>query len=278
VLAKTVIITGASEGIGAAAARQLVRDGHRVVVVGRAEEKTRSLARDLGVNYLIADFARLDDVRRLADELLARYPRISVLANNAGAIFGRRSETVDGFEQTFQVSFLAPFLLTNLLLEALIAGQATVIQTSSNAARLSAHLDLNDLNNEHRHSPVRAYGNAKLALILFTEELDRRYRAQGISAVAFHPGGVASNFARSSRSPVGTLFRSPVPRLVFQSPEKAARQLVWFATSEPGQSWTRGGYYENGKLRTVKSPPGAHDLWERSASLLKIGSGPLESH
>ncbi len=200
-----------------------------------------------------------------------------MLANNAGAILGRRTETEDGFELTFQVNFLAPFLLTNLLLEALTAGQATVIQTSSNAARLSARLDLDDLNNEHRYSPVRAYGNAKLALLLFTAELDRRYRAQGISAVAFHPGGVASNFARSSRSPVGTLFRSPLPRLVFQPPEKAARQLVWLATSEPGQSWQRGGYYENGKLRTVKVPPVAHDLWERSTGLLNIGSGPVGS-
>lgn len=267
---KTVVITGASDGMGAAAARRLVRDGHRVVVVGRVEEKTRNLAREIGADHLTADFARLDDVRRLADELLARCPRINVLANNAGAILGRRAETVDGFEQTFQVNFLAPFLLTNLLLEALTAGQATVIQTSSNAARLSAHLDLNDLNNEHRYSPVRAYGNAKQALILFTEELDRRYRAQGISAVAFHPGGVASNFARSSRSPIGTLFRSPLPRLFFQSPEKAARQLVWLATSEPGQSWKPGGYYENGRLRAVKAPPVAHDLWERSASLATL--------
>jgi NAD(P)-dependent dehydrogenase (short-subunit alcohol dehydrogenase family) len=269
-LARTVVITGASDGTGAAAARRLVHDGHRVVVVGRAEDKTRNLAHDLGTDHLIADFARLDDVRRLADELLTRYSRIDVLANNAGAILGRRTETVDGFEETLQVNYLAPFLLTNLLLKALIAGRATVVQTSSNAARLSARLDLDDLNNEHRYSPVRAYGNAKQALILFTEELDRRYRAQGISAVAFHPGGVASNFARNSRSPVGTLFRSPLPRLVFQTPEKAARQLVWLATSEPGQSWEAGKYYENGKLRTVKAPAGATDLWQRSETLLGL--------
>lgn len=164
--AKTVVITGATDGMGAAAARRLVRDGHRVVLVGRVEEKTRNLGRDLGADHLTADFARLNDVRRLADELLARYPHINVLANNAGGILGRRAETVDGFEQTFQVNFLASVLLTNLLLEALIAGQATVIQTSSNAARLSARLDLHDLNNEHRYSSVRAYGNAKQALIL----------------------------------------------------------------------------------------------------------------
>ncbi|GGL13025.1 SDR family NAD(P)-dependent oxidoreductase [Mangrovihabitans endophyticus] len=266
--AKTVVITGASDGMGAAAARRLVQQGHRVVVVGRSEEKTRSVARDLGAEHLTADFARLDDVRTLAAHLRARHPRINVLANNAGAMFGPRTETVDGFELTFQVNYLAPFLLTNLLLEALTAGRATVIQTTSNAARLSAHLDPDDLNNEHRYSPVRAYGNAKQALVLFTEELDRRYRAQGIAAVAFHPGAIASNFAQNSRSPIGTLFRSPLPRLAFASPDRAARRLVWLATSEPGESWTTGGYYETGKPRTVKSKVAPRDLWERSAALL----------
>ncbi|MEF9915490.1 SDR family NAD(P)-dependent oxidoreductase [Streptomyces sp. P5-A9] len=267
---KTIVITGASDGTGLSAARRLVRDRHQVIIVGRSPDKTRAAARELGTDFFTADFARLDDVRALASQLAARCPRIDVLANNAGAILGERTVTADGFEESFQVNYLAPFLLTNLLIGNLLAGGASVIQTSSNAARLSSHVDLDDLDNSRRHSPVRAYSNAKMELILFTQELHRRYRSQGLSAVAFHPGGVCSNFARNSRSPVGTLFRSPIPRLFFQSPDKAARQLLWLATSEPDQSWQSGGYYEKGELRAVKTPPFAADLWDRSAQLVGV--------
>ncbi|WP_199185687.1 SDR family NAD(P)-dependent oxidoreductase [Streptomyces carminius] len=264
---KTIVITGASDGIGAAAARQLARRGHRLVVVGRSPEKIRAVADETGADCFTADYSRLDEVRALAAELAAKYPRIDVLANNAGAILGDRGVTADGFEETFQVNYLAPFLLTNLLIDPLLAGGASVIQTASNAARLSARLDLDDLDNSRRYSPVRAYGNAKLALVLFTRELHRRYHDRGLSAVAFHPGGVSSNFARSSRSPVGTLFRTPVPRLFFQSPDKGARHLLRLVTSEPGRDWESGAYYEKGKARAVKAPPVDAQLWDRSARL-----------
>ncbi|MFF6995849.1 SDR family NAD(P)-dependent oxidoreductase [Streptomyces sp. NPDC008313] len=267
---KTIVITGASDGIGLSAARQLVRDGHHVVMVGRSPDKIRTVADELGTEYLTADFARLDDVRALASELNVRHPRIDVLVNNAGAILGERTVTADGFEESFQVNYLAHFLLTNLLIDALLAGGASVVQTSSNAARLSSRVELDDLNNSRRYSPVRAYGNAKMELILFTQELHRRYHSRGLSAVAFHPGGVASGFARNSRSPVGTLFRSPVPRLFFQSPDKGAGQLLWLATSEPGRSWASGAYYEKRRMRAVKTQPIATELWEASVKLLDL--------
>ncbi|MFE8957332.1 MULTISPECIES: SDR family NAD(P)-dependent oxidoreductase [Streptomyces] len=270
---KTIVITGASDGTGAAAARQLVDDGHHVVVVGRSEAKTKAVADELGVHCFVADFAHLSQVHTLAAQLADHCPRIDVLVNNAGAILGDRHVTVDGFEETFQVNYLAPFLLTNLLLDTLLASQALVVQTSSNAARLSARVDLDDLDNARNYSPVRAYGNAKLELILFTRELHDRYHGQGLSAVAFHPGGVSSNFARTSRSLVGSLFRTPVPRLFFQSPQKAARQLLRFVAPAPEDSIVSGAYYENGKPRTIKTPPIGPQLWEATTTLLDLNKG-----
>jgi NAD(P)-dependent dehydrogenase (short-subunit alcohol dehydrogenase family) len=132
---RTIVITGASDGIGAAAARQLAGKGDRLVLVGRSEVKTAAVANPLGASYLLADFCRLDDVRALAEKLASAYPRIDVLANNAGGIMGDREITVDGFEKTLQVNHLAPFLLTHLLMDLLLAGGAKVINTSSIAAR-----------------------------------------------------------------------------------------------------------------------------------------------
>lgn len=228
------------------------------------------IARELSADYFVADYARLDEVRTLATTLAERYSRIDVLANNAGAILGERTVTADGFEETFQVNYLAPFLLTNLLIDTLLSSEASVIQTSSNAARLSAQVHLDDLDNTRRYSPVRAYGNAKLELVLFTRELHDRYHGQGLSAAAFHPGGTATSFAKTSRSMVGTVFRSPIPRLFFSSPEKGARQLVRLATEAP-QSWESGSYYENGKVRTITTPPLGPQLWDHTTRLLGLG-------
>jgi NAD(P)-dependent dehydrogenase (short-subunit alcohol dehydrogenase family) len=113
-MSKTIIITGASDGIGAAAARKLHSDGHHVIVVGRSAQKTEAVAAEIGAPYHVADFANLADVRRLARELEAAYPQIDVLANNAGGVFGDRTKTVDGFEKTFQINHLSPFLTGNI--------------------------------------------------------------------------------------------------------------------------------------------------------------------
>src|ERR1700679_3729468 len=157
---QTIVITGASDGIGAAAARQLSAKGERVVLVGRSPAKTAAVADELGAPYHLADYADLDQVRGLASELRATYPRIDVLANNAGGIFGARELTPDGFEKTFQVNHLAPFLLTTLLLPTLTASSAKVVQTSSSAAKLYGLIDIEDLQNEKKYSPNKAYGDA----------------------------------------------------------------------------------------------------------------------
>lgn len=270
---KTVVITGSSDGIGAAAARELAARGARVVIVGRVPEKTRAVAGELGAPYHVADYADLAQVRRLAAELDAAYPRIDVLANNAGGLMDERTMTVDGFEKTFQVNHLAGFLLTTLLLPKLIASDATVIQTASVAARATNNFDIDDLQNARDWGRQTSYGNTKLENILFTRELHRRHGHQGVSAAAFHPGLVGSNFAHDTKHFLNFLYHTPVVRSLFtSSPEKGARQLVWLATTQPGADWQRGEYYEREK--PAKSAMAAHDdelarrLWDESERML----------
>ena len=269
---QTVVVTGASDGIGAAAARQLVQRGYRVVVVGRSPEKTAAVASDTGSPFHVADFADLAQVRALAGELLAAYPRINVLANNAGGIFGQET-TGDGFDRTFQVNHLAPFLLTQLLLDRLVGSGARVIQTSSIGHRIFGRIDLDDLDNARRWDANKAYGDAKLANVLFTKELHRRYNDRGIAAAAFHPGGIATNFAHDTSSAMRLVYRTPLRRLL-GSADKGGRRLVWLVEGAPGTTWRSGEYYERDRPGRVN--PQVHDaelargLWERSEAMLGL--------
>lgn len=271
---RTIVVTGASDGIGAAAARALARGGDHVVVVGRSAAKTEAVAREIGAPYHLADFARLDDVRELAATLRSAYGRIDVLANNAGGLMGTRELTVDGFERTLQVNHLAPFLLTHELMDTLTASDATVITTSSAAARLFGHLDLDDLENARAYSPRKAYGDSKLANILFTTELQRRFGDRGLDAAAFHPGVVATNFAADSTDAMRFLYHTPLRHLLTTGPAKGADTLVWLATHRPGADWEPGRYYE--KRRVSRTNPQASDealavgLWERSAAMVGV--------
>ncbi len=268
---ETIIITGASDGIGAAAARALHARGRRVVLVGRSPTKTAALARELDAPHHVADFARLAEVRALAATLLAEYPRIDVLANNAGFMGTRRTVTEDGHEAMFQVNHLAPFLLTTLLRERLVASRARIIATSS-AGNNFGHVDLRNLEHARGYQPFLAYCATKLQNILFTRELARRWGPEGIAAVAFHPGIVASRFAMSGWSLVGLVYRLPLTRWALVTPEGGADTLVWLATSEPGRDWQSGGYYSRRKPGRVN--PQANDaalargLWEASATLV----------
>lgn len=273
----TIIITGASDGIGAASARQLKQKGHDVIIVGRSQAKTEALAGELDAPFHVADYAKLADVRRLASEL-EQYDRIDVLANNAGGILAAREVTEDGFEKTFQVNHLAPFLLTKLLMPRLIASGAKVIQTSSAAANLyGGKFDIEDLNNERGYKPQLAYGNGKLANILFTRELHRRYHAEGIAAVAFHPGVVRSNFGSESTRLMRLLYHSPLKYLVMISSESSGRRLTALAEGEPGTDWQPGEVYNKRKPMRVKlaDPDGhiARQLWERSEEMLARARG-----
>jgi len=272
---KTIVITGASDGIGASAARTLHELGHEVVVVGRSPEKTRRVADALGVTSHAADFSRLDDVRELAEALRREHPRIDVLANNAGGVFGEQVRTVDGHETTFQVNHLAGFLLTDLLLDVLIESRATVVQTSSIAARLFGDVDLDDLDNDRRWSANKAYGDSKLENQLFTRELQLRHGGDGITAASFHPGIISSGFATGARSgPLGLLYRNPVAARALGTPATGARQLVRIATEPSGGWWQPGEHHERQRVASWSLHPRSRDgalagaLWERSAELV----------
>ncbi|MEH1169262.1 SDR family NAD(P)-dependent oxidoreductase [Micromonospora sp. CPCC 205539] len=276
---KTIVITGASDGIGAAAARRLHADGHTVVVVGRSPEKTRSVAAEIGSSHHVADFSRLHEVRSLADTLAAAHPRIDVLVNNAGGVFGQPERTVDGFEQTLQVNHLAPFLLTNLLLGTLIRSQASVIQTSSVGARLFGNLDIDDLDNGRKVSPNKAYGDTKLMNILFTRELHARFRERGLSSAAFHPGAVATSFASDTTSAMRFVYGNPLGRLFLTSATKGADPMVWLAEGTAGADWVSGRYYEGRKPARRLNPQAEDDrlarlLWERSATMVGLPDVP----
>ncbi len=270
---RTIIITGASDGIGAAAARSLKASGENVVVVGRSAKKTKVVAAEIGATCFIADFTRFEEVRRLASELKARYKQIDVLMNNAGGIFGERNRTVDGFEKTLQVNHLSPFLLTSLLMDTLIGSKASVIQTSSVANRLFGHIDLDDLNNDKKYSANKAYGDSKLANILFTKELHRRFRDRGLSAAAFHPGNVATSFASDTTSLMRFLYRTPLKRLALIRPDKGADCMVWLAQGTPGKDWQSGEYYEKRKVAKANKQADdaelARGLWEKSAAMVE---------
>lgn len=275
-MAKTIVITGASDGIGAAAARQLSAAGHQVVVVGRSALKTEAAAKASGaVAFFTADFEKLDQVRQLAADLSQTCPQIEVLANNAGGIFQGPVRTVDGFERTFQVNHLAPFLLTHELMDVLTASQATVVNTSSVAAKLFSQIDLADLDSSGSFSSQRAYGNAKFANIAFTRELHRRFADRGLSAVAFHPGVVATNFASGAGGFMNWFYRSWIGKRTMITSERGGANLAHFAAGVPGQDFESGQYYDDHR-RISRTSPAAYDdqlvraHWEQSAAMLKI--------
>lgn len=272
---RTVVITGASSGIGRAAAIELAALGADVVVIGRNAERTRAVAETTGGRAYIADFERLDDVRRLADELNADLPTIHVLANNAGNIStGGRHETVDGFDVTFQRNHLAGFLLTNLLLPKLVATAADappasvrIIQTSSDASR-NGRIRLDDL--DTRRGPWlggwRAYGTSKLENVVFTRELARRLSGTGVATYAFHPGFVASGFGEGF-GPIAFAQRWAL------TVEQGAQPLVRLAAA-PDVPAPSGNYFDRlkapGRLPKQADDPGlAAALW--SASEVRAG-------
>ncbi|WP_120494838.1 SDR family NAD(P)-dependent oxidoreductase [Microbacterium phyllosphaerae] len=277
---KTVVLTGASDGIGAASARQLAASGDRLILVGRSVEKTRAVASDTGAEWFTADFARLNDVRELATKIAGAVGDggIDVLANNAGGIFGDQTPTVDGFEKTLQVNHLAPFLLTNLLLPQLRTGRAAIINTSSVAHRLFGRIDIDDLDNRKNFSANRAYGDAKLANVLFTKSLHTRFHGEGLTSVAFHPGTVQTNFASDSSTVMRFVYRTPLKHLLLISSEKGGSTLSWFIEGTPDETWISGEYCDE-RVLTRRVNPRIEDaalaeaLWQKSAELVGIDAG-----
>jgi NAD(P)-dependent dehydrogenase (short-subunit alcohol dehydrogenase family) len=268
---RTVVITGASSGVGLAAATQFAERGDHVVVVGRNPERMRAaVARVRAAGQgrepgrFRADFEVLDDVRRLADHLLETYPAIDVLANNAGGVVDTYRRTVDGFEATIQGNHLAPFLLTNLLRDRLSGGR--VVGTASRAHQRS-DLDPEDFTGApEKYRAWYAYGAGKAANILFAAEAARRW--SDVLSVSFHPGVVRTNFGSGAAI---RLFYRDAPFLV--TPEKAGALLVWLATA-PAAELTDGGYYVGHKLtrpaKKAADPAAAATLWDASAKAVGL--------
>lgn len=275
---RVVVITGASAGIGSAAAAALGRLGATVVPVGRDRQRLASVAEQVraaggqAAEPHSADLGSLAEVRDLADRLLAAHERIHVLVNNAGTVATRRSVTVDGHGRTFAVNHLAPFLLTNLLLVRLRASAPARVVTTASSEHHRGRLSIATLAEDERRWPaLTAYRNSKLANVLFTRELARRLAGSGVVANALHPGGVRTRLGRDLPLPM-RLGWELVSRS-FVSPEQGAETLVYLAASEAAGAQS-GGYFAD--CRPARISQRAQDdalasgLWRWSAAAVGI--------
>lgn len=275
---KTCLITGATSGIGAVAARRLAELGARVVLVGRSEARCAATVADIqartgnrAVSCLLADLSVQADIRALARRFRERHDRLDVLVNNAGAMWLRRELTADGLEMTFAVNHLAYFLLTHLLLEPLLASPAGRVVNVASGAHRKATLDFNDLMGERRYNGWRAYCRSKLANVLFTYELARRLAGTRVTANALQPGWASTGFA-GNNGWRGRVWQA-VATVFALSAEKGARTVVYLAAS-PEVAGVTGRYFS--RERAVPSSATAYDedaarrLWEVSAALTGI--------
>ncbi len=267
----TTVITGATSGIGRETARILLREGAHVVVVGRKSAGPEQLSRSLrmevqgsSVSWAVADLSRMEEVRSLAGDLRKRFPRIHALVNNAGAIFSKRQETPEGFERTWALNVLSPFLLSNLLLPTLAAAApARVVNVASEAHR-RARLRWEDLEGRRHYSGWRAYSQSKLALLLVTYELAKRWEGKGVTVNAVHPGFVRTRFGHNNPGLWGGTLRL-TERLFAISPERAARTVAPLVTAGEWERVTGGYFIRN---RAVRSSPASTDR-EASARLFR---------
>jgi NAD(P)-dependent dehydrogenase (short-subunit alcohol dehydrogenase family) len=277
---RVCMITGATSGIGKAAALGIARRGAEMVLVcrdrGRAESVQAEIFELTGSRpeVMLADLSAQREVRSLAERFLTTGRPLHVLVNNAGLLLTRRTETVDGLETTFAVNHLAPFLLTNLLLDRLRASApARIVTVASEAHRFAGRIRFDNLNAERSFRGMRIYGQSKLANILFTRELARRLAASGVTANCLHPGTVATRFGTNN----GGFYRFGM-RLIarfIRTPEKGAETVIYLAAS-PGVEGVTGKYFFDCRERTpgrgARSDEDARRLWELSASMTGLSS------
>jgi retinol dehydrogenase 14 len=275
---KTVLVTGATAGIGRATAVGLAAIGAQLVVIGRDGGRAEDVAREIrrvgggGVEVFVGDLSSQSQVRRLADEVRHRVSRLDVLVNNVGGYWNTRQVTADGLERTFAVNHLASFLLTNLLLDLLRrSAPARVVMVSSNA-HVQGRIDFDDLQGERSYSGARAYNQSKLANVLFTYELARRLPASSVTANALHPGVVRTSFGAEDPRGVQRVV-VPLLRPFMKSPAQGAATSIQLASAAELERVT-GRYFANSK--PARSSRRSYDqdvaarLWQVSADLVGL--------
>ncbi len=272
---KTVLITGGTSGIGKAAAVALAAMGAKVVVVGRNPERGEAALEEIreqghsdSVELILADLCVQSEVRRLAETFLARHDRLDVLANNAGLVQSRRTETPDGIETTLAINHLAPFLLTNFLLDRLKESAPSRVITVSSEAQRWGSMDFGDLQSRRKYRGFPVYGMTKLANIMFTYELAERLKGTDVTANCLHPGGVGTNFGKNNGGPMALFFRAAKPFM--RTPEQGADTLIWLASS-PEVEGVSGKYFSDREeieaQEIANDPEARRTLWEMSEEL-----------
>jgi NAD(P)-dependent dehydrogenase (short-subunit alcohol dehydrogenase family) len=275
---KTVLITGGTSGIGKATAVALAAMGANVVVVGRnperggaAVEEIKAQSHSGSVELMLADLSVQAQLRRLAKEFLRRHDRLDMLANNAGLVQSKRTETPDGIETTLAINHLAPFLLTNLLIERLEQSAPSRVITVSSEAQRWGNMDFEDMQSRRKYRGFPVYGMTKLANIMFTYELAERLDGTGVSANCLHPGSVDTNFGKNNRDAMALFFRTF--KLFMRSPEQGADTLIWLSSSFEVDG-VSGKYFSDRKEIEAKKvaydPAARRRLWEISEDLTGV--------
>lgn len=275
---KICMVTGATSGLGEVTTRALAAKGATVIVHGRDLVKSETTVRNIkeqtgnsNVEFMLADFSVLSDIHHLAKQFMSRYQRLKVLVNNAGAFFYKRQESVDGIEMTFTVNYLSHFLLTNLLLDTLKASAPSRIINVSSGIHKRANINFEDIQSRRKYSGAGAYGQAKLALVLFTYELARRLEGTGLTVNAVNPGLVATKFGLDGSKVMA--FMKRLINVFGQSPEQGAQTIIYLATS-PEVENVSGKYFE--KKRSVESSKASYDeatakrLWQMSFKMVGL--------
>jgi NAD(P)-dependent dehydrogenase (short-subunit alcohol dehydrogenase family) len=276
---KTVVITGGTSGIGQVAAEKLAAMGARMVLVARDQtrgDETLTRLRQAGPGVVhslhLADLSRLSEMKRVARAIAAAEPRIDVLINNAGALFGSRQLTEDGLEKTFALNHMSYFVVTQELRERLVASAARVVNTASDAHK-GAKLDFSDLQSAQNYRGFKVYGKSKLCNILFTGEMARRWAGTPVTVNCLHPGFVDTRFGDESGGLFSKVVR--VAKTFAISPEKGAETIVYLASSdEPAKS--NGLYFYKCRPETptkeARDPDAARQLWEISEKIAAGGN------